>query len=498
MGIYTVLKKNMKKTTLIVFAILIAGNIIAQEKRSFQVYEDLFARVDNTNMISKLDVNLPTAYRGNSILDYNKVYEILLIFRDNRPSEKWQFTFKSSEYALKDLLDPRKELQLLKGGVTRSISKDDLEYFILGDIVFENSRKKEIKKYVGGKGLWGIQKINGPIKVVQKYLKRAEENGYFLDEDIRINSEAISWNPLKWKEEMAAYIADYKELSQKVLDKEEGYRKKDQNKIIIEYNSWVKENDPQRFKSATYPKQFIENAGLANTSTTSLGYSALFKKIEHKKSTETFSVSTNYSATNNIFSPDSLYDIKLYYRDGRPSEEVKFSFNPKKFLKKYYQPKFTGKLLFYKDVTEIPVIKDQQEVLVKKSDLLYYVLNKSYIFVHSSAYNHPADWDYWGLLSMNGPISQVKWYKQYLDNVNDETLCYFNGEPQKVNWVDGLGRWKKYYAELLTDNNALVEKIANKEKGYKGLGDARNIALEYNNWVLENDPKRFGKYIKPE
>jgi hypothetical protein len=194
----------------------------------------------------------------------NNFYTILVVFRDPMmKSIEGQVQVKS----LLDLCDPASPLQLrrqLQNG-TYEVSKSELETFIFDKYIF----RRETPGPYNFSDAWGIVYLNGPIYSLKtfglsKYSSGTEGYATIKFKHTLQNMKdetSLSYNDLhkvqsniRFKARMRMDFKEAPELVQKIEADTEGYGKPDYLKMILEYNEYIREHDPERYNASIYPK----------------------------------------------------------------------------------------------------------------------------------------------------------------------------------------------------------------------------------------------------
>ncbi len=480
----------------IIFLILFGlSHLSHAQNENGNKYENLFITVDQRSHLTYADINLPIT----SAAYYATKFDMLLVFKDGRPNEICQFSYQSARFTIRDLFDPKRDLNILRNGVLQSVRKNDLAYFIFNQEIFINQSQKP-KENAIFPAPWGVMVLNGAIRHIRWFIKDSSQDSYRLEDKTYLNSKEISplilGNSFGWRKPMIKTVADHPQMLARIEAKEDGYTIKNAKKIIKEYNQWVKQNDYPRFKKYAIPEEIYRTTSSQSIDDSEITYQQVFSRVNYYNEVEAVHPNLNIAQANALFDPDSLYNLLLIYKDGRPNQEVKFTFKPHNFILKYRSPFL---IRFFFD-TKIPltVIENGKETTIDKSLLTHMVLAKSYIFIN----NYVFDPDFkdkketWGLVRINGPITEIKWVIVNSGSHYYNTQTYFNAVKQRKSLVNISSGWKKLYESLLSDYAELIVKINNKEKDYK-LSNSVKMVVEYNEWVKKNDPERFNKYALP-
>lgn len=479
----------MRLSLLLTFLLLSSSSLLAQQGSDlYQRYQEQFMRVDHRSRIRMEEFNLPVLGAQTPQLNYTRVYDLLLIYADGRPAKQYQFSFASAEQRFGDLLNPDIDLRVMEAGTMLRLDKRDLAYMVLDDIVFvcDTNRKSAYT------GHWGLLGVNGPLRII-RWFHFWRNSGEITEQREVFMGDKQVLQYTGWKEEMTTLMADYPALVEKINNREEGYRRDDESRIIMEYNRYVREQDPERFYEAAMPAPLLVNPTILSAAAAP-GRTQLLETIDFKAQEENWLVETPFSSPNRMFNADSLYDLHVVYRDGS-SEDLLFSPEPRPWLRKEGLPYYAGQFLFMYEYTTIPVIRDGTYEALDKEAIAWYILDNRFIIVHRSVVPGASETLAWGLLLMQGPFTQVKWYYSYDGRVAYDTRTYLFGERQKSNYLDAQGGWKKAFAERLSDHPYITEKINNKAPGYKSPRDARPTAIEYNEWLRNTNPTRFEEFM---
>ncbi|ADR22749.1 hypothetical protein MATR_34050 [Marivirga tractuosa] len=110
--------------------------------------------------------------------------------------------------------------------------------------------------YVGGQlfvftgEFWDILLVEGAINKLGRVAR--DKTGNYLTTDLiqktGLSPESTISLSLNFKTKMSQLVKENKEMAQKILDKEDGYRARDLDAIIREYNLWYEENFPNKIK----------------------------------------------------------------------------------------------------------------------------------------------------------------------------------------------------------------------------------------------------------
>ncbi len=156
-------------------------------------------------------------------------------------------------YFYKDA-DPQTRMQLIPGVTIRS--------YTVGSLTYENIQPEKDKSFFCDADVLGLKILDGGITLYQFYRdtigikfkfkndtnyldvcrkeKDFEKNLYaYKNGKYVCNLQTTRW-VLKFREAMSELVSDCPDLAQKVINKEKGYRFVNRDKILLEYNEWVK------------------------------------------------------------------------------------------------------------------------------------------------------------------------------------------------------------------------------------------------------------------
>lgn len=198
---------------------------------------------------------------------YGEYYDGLLVYRDSTIASK---EVKIKFRGISDLCDMFSAIEYSAvnkwGEVAYNFAHQDkraLKMFVFTDITFLWQVVRKSNKVGGTLNHWSIMILNGPFFATRQLYTMKLETGKMLNvesdyiqkyEDPVIGRLDI-FGAFNFKKNMGKVVADNEELASKVLNEEEGYKKTNVLKIFIEYNQWVKQQNPQRYEqSLKFPK----------------------------------------------------------------------------------------------------------------------------------------------------------------------------------------------------------------------------------------------------
>lgn len=182
-------------------------------------------------------------------------YEVLVAFKD-RDRKDLHGRIKFTSFL--DISNHRNELRVQKkmgdgyAATFRSINKEDIQFVMLDRrFLFKPLRIREDVYSTSDPDLCFVV-INGPIcyYFYPQYLSSSDLafNSNRMHRDMKFfGSEPTSMGGFNFKKNASRLFADYPQLAEKIRQRQEGYKKKNGYEIIVEYNEWVKETDPERF-----------------------------------------------------------------------------------------------------------------------------------------------------------------------------------------------------------------------------------------------------------
>jgi hypothetical protein len=199
----------------------------------------------------------------------DRFYPALLVFREpGFVSVEHELLFLS----VADLIDPLTPLRVknrLQGG-TYNVNKEDLEVFVFDNHLF--------RRFAAGPynldSPWGIVFLNGPFLCLKTFRPNPYSKKY--DEDFRTlkynetyqqysrNEKTNGGDPnepegnIRFKQRMIIDFKGYDEMIAKIENDMEGYRQEDRLKMLLEYNEWIKQNEPERYRAAVFPKTYYK------------------------------------------------------------------------------------------------------------------------------------------------------------------------------------------------------------------------------------------------
>jgi hypothetical protein len=251
----------MKKNLLFLAVLFISLPGIAQDSvLLLPKWQEYFARV------SKPEYANYTAASFNSKFGYGEYYEGLIIFKDTtKQSRAVRIQFPG----INDLCNPLKPLTVKaeKSTGTFDISKKDIRHFVFGDFTFAFADAIYGRpKHFTPPSQWSVIIIDGPIRFSKHFYTVTFSSGGTSQVDggnidklgNSLGSGLSTVGGLSFKKSMTKKFSDHKELADKIATEAEGYTKKDVLNIILEYNNWVKAQDPQTYRKSQLTGRYLK------------------------------------------------------------------------------------------------------------------------------------------------------------------------------------------------------------------------------------------------
>lgn len=212
-------------------------------------------------------------YISLELADFDKkfqrgeLYDGLIIFKD---SAKQSLEINIMYSGIIDLCDINKPIRGKNLRTPRGyeISKKDVLYFVFHDLIFAlDVTRKEYAVSFSDNKYWSVLLVDGPVRFTKGYYLNKMSSGSVLEIDAGriqkgetpIGSDPDIFGGFNFKKFAVKTFSDYKELADKIVAEQEGYKKKDALKIMLEYNDWVKRENPDAFRESLLMKAFLNN-----------------------------------------------------------------------------------------------------------------------------------------------------------------------------------------------------------------------------------------------
>lgn len=210
-----------------------------------------FLQVDLRTGIRLEELNLPTPAFSTEALRYHHTYTVWLLYKDGRPPEVYQFSFRAANCSWRDVVDPYKALRVLKNGELHAVDKKLLSHIILDQMILV-ANDGDFSMYDED---WGLLEVNGPVQVIRWFHQHKVTGALTVRKEYRAASKTVLQYSTGWRKEMARLLSANQTLSEKVLQKVRGYRRPETTAILMEYNAWLLQQDPEAFAAAALPLQ---------------------------------------------------------------------------------------------------------------------------------------------------------------------------------------------------------------------------------------------------
>jgi len=206
-------------------------------------------------ILSKID--LSTGAKSSKMKDH--VYKGLAIYKNGKFEEinlKYEnpIDFTKSRDPLYIYSDEYLGKEKTDGSAVSFIDKDELKGLIIEDELW-------LPKIIKNKVKWALISVQGPITSftiyevptssklqisnVPKPEPNPEENRKLYLQ--RYDGKLYQNMMVGFRKNVSTLVAEYKELSDKIKNKEKGYGASNQERIAMEFNQWFKENNPEAF-----------------------------------------------------------------------------------------------------------------------------------------------------------------------------------------------------------------------------------------------------------
>jgi hypothetical protein len=182
-------------------------------------------------------------------------YEVLIAFKDREREDLHGRIRFTSFLDISNYRVPLKVQEKQGNGYIaayKDIDKRDVQFLILDRrFLFKPLRIREDVYSFDDPYLCFVV-VNGPIcyYYYPKYLSDSNLsfNIHKMHRDmVNFGSQPTSMGGFNFKKNVSAKFEDHPELANKIRTGMDGYKKKEGYDIIVEYNEWVKENDPDRY-----------------------------------------------------------------------------------------------------------------------------------------------------------------------------------------------------------------------------------------------------------
>jgi len=208
--------------------------------------------------LSKTD--LSTGAKSSKMKDH--VYKGLAIYKNGKFEEinlKYEnpIDFTKSRDPLYIYSDEYLGREKTDGSAVSFIDKDELKGLMIEDELW-------LPKIIKNKVKWALISVQGPITSftiyevstsskmqisnVPKPEPNPEENRKLYLQ--RYDGKLYQNMMIGFRKNVGTLVAEYKELSDKIKNKEKGYGASNQERIALEFNQWYKENNPEAFNKS--------------------------------------------------------------------------------------------------------------------------------------------------------------------------------------------------------------------------------------------------------